>query len=209
MFKRNPSQLLYLTVAIVFFLTFSIVNGVVGNKGPIFKSLNFNRNEMASLKPTINTNTVIKKEISYACGDTVSTAIPTSDLVGLDFAGLSKKFPQEEGWSIDDSKKDTLIIKRNDQRVCPLHQQFRHLGVSEGYLAVFEGPLGYNQKILQREEIAFSTLPPEMQADLNLVMNYYQQPSDIKARLKTAYEFPSEAQLNTVLENFDEFREQP
>lgn len=210
MFKRYSNQLLYFSIAIVFFLTFSVVYGVMGDRWPISKSLSSKNNQFALVKPTIKANTVIKKEIRFVCGDRVTTSLPVaSNLVGLDFAGLSKKFPPEQGWSIDDSKKDKLTLIHIEERVCPYHQGFRHLGVSEGYLAVFEGPLGYNQKILQREEIAFNSLTPDMQSDLNLVMDYNRQPSDIRAKLNSAYEFDTEAQLNSVLENFDEFRQQP
>lgn len=210
MYKRDRSQLLYFSVVIIFFLTFVAVYGLGGNKWLVSKSLNFNRNEAGIVKPAIKANTVITKEIRYVCGDKVSTSVPTtSDLVGTDFAGMSKKYPPEQGWSIDDTKDNKLTIVRTDQKLCPVHQEFRHLGVSEGYLAIYEGPLGYNQKVLQREEIVFTTLPPEMQSDLTLAMNYSGQPSDTQAKLKASYEFASEVELNSALENFDEFREQP
>lgn len=208
MFKKYSSQLLYFSVTIAFFLTFATVYGVYGKGWPMAKSLSFNKSEHKTVKPTIRPNTVIKKEIRYVCGDKVATTIPTtSDLVGSDFLSMVKRFPPEQGWSIDDTVKNSLVLVRTETTICPYHRDFRHLGVSDGYLVVYEGPMGFNQKILQREEISLSSLLPEMQSDLNLVMTYERQPADVQGRLKIAYEFETEAQLNTVLENFDEFRE--
>lgn len=208
MLKRYSSQLLYFSVAIVFFLTFATVYGVYGEGFPMARSLSFAKNDVKTTKPTIKPDTLIKKEIRYLCGDKVSTKIPTtSQLIGLDFKNFAVKYPPEQGWNIDDSIKNTLTVVRVEQRVCPYHQDFRHLGLADGYLAIYEGPLGYNQKILLREDITQSSLPPEMQADLNMAMDYNNQSSDIQGRLKTAFEFETESQLNSVLENFDELRE--
>lgn len=208
MFKKYSDQLLYFSVAIVFFLTFATVYGVYGKGWPMAKPLSFDKSEQDVVKPSIRPDTVIKKEIRYMCGDKVATKIPTtSDFIGSDFRSLVKKYPPEQGWSIDDTIKNTLILARTEPTICPYHRDFRHLGVSDGYLVVYEGPMGFNTKILQREEISLSSLPPEMQSDLNLAMAYDIQPADVQGKLKNTYEFETEAKLNTVLENFDEFRE--
>ena len=207
MFKNNRGYLLYLGVAVIFLLSFATVYGVVGRGLTLYKPL-VAKGEVKTVKPTVTAETVIKKEIRYLCGDRVSTRIPTtSDLVGLEFASLVQKYPPEQGWAIDDSVKNTLMLVRSEKQVCPYHQDFRHLGISDGNLAVYEGTLGYNQKVLLRENIAILELPLELQTDLNTAMDYNNQRPDTQGKLKAMYEFETEGQLNSALENFDEFKE--
>ena len=206
MFKKNNGGFIYLGVVIIFLLSFATVYGVFGKGLPLYKPVT--RQEAKNVKPTITADTIIRKQIRYLCGDWVDTKIPTtSDLVGLEFASLVRKFPPEEGWNIEDTVKNTLVLVRAEEQVCPYHRDFRHLGVSEGWLAVYEGPLGYNQKVLLREEISVVNLPPELQVDLSTAMDYGNQIPDTQGRLKSMYEFETEAQLNATLENFDEFKE--
>lgn len=204
---KNKSYLLYTGLAVIFLLSMATVYGIFGKGGPLYKPLTA-EGEAKTVKPVIMADTVIKKEIRYLCGDRVSTRIPTtSDFIGLEFASLVQKYPPEQGWTIDDSVQNTLIMVRSEQQVCPYHQDFRHLGISDGKLAVYEGPLGYNLKVLLREEIPVSELPLELQADLNTANDYENQSPDTQGRMKAVYEFETEAQLNSALENFDEFKE--
>ncbi|ADG82042.1 hypothetical protein Tfer_0135 [Thermincola ferriacetica] len=160
-------------------------------------------------KPRIKADTRIAKALVFACNDKVYTTIPTtSKYIGMDFEALAKEFPPEEGWEIDDSVPNELIITRHENKVCPYHREFRHLGIDEGFLAIYEGPLGYNDKVLQRENVAVYLLPPEIQEDLNMAMNYNQQDPDTQARLKSQLEFEDENKLSAVLENFDEYKEE-
>ncbi len=208
MFKRNGSRFIYLGVAVVFFLSFATAYGIFGKGWPMYKPWTAAGGTTKTVKPTISSDTVIRKEIRYLCADKVSTRIPTtSDLVGLEFSSLVRKYPPEAGWSIDDTVKNTLILARVENRICPYHREFRHMGVCEGFLAVYEGPLGHNQKVLQREDIDLNGLPPEMQVDLKMAMDYENQTQDTQGRLKSTYEFENEGQLNAALENFDEFKE--
>lgn len=206
--KKYANQLLYFSIAIIFFLTFATVYGVLGKDGINFKNVSFTRGNIVGVKPTIKKDTVIIKEIRYICGDKVRTKIPTtSRFIGMDFSSLAKIFTPAQGWNIDDSVKNNLVIARVDNNLCPYHKGFRHLGIDQGFLAIFEGPLGYNNTVLQRENITLSSLPEELQKDLRAVMEYNQQPPDIQGKLKSTYEFDSEAQLNTAMENFDEYKE--
>ena len=207
MSKNSKGYLIYLGVAVIFLLSFATAYGVFGRGAALYKPL-VAKGEAKTVKPSVMAETVITKEIRYLFGDRVSTRVPTtSDLIGLEFTSLAKKYPPEEGWAIDDSVKNTLILVRSENQVCPYHQDFRHLGISDGNLAVYEGPLGYNQKALLREDIAVTELPFELQIDLNTAMDYNNQGPDIQGRLKSMYEFETEGQLNSVLESFDEFKE--
>ncbi len=213
MFRRKMSgkycgRLVVYGVAGIILIGLAAFCGTTVRGWRIYRPWQLARGTAVGVKPTVNAETVIYKEIRYLCEDKVNTKIPTtSDLIGLDFASLAKKFPPDEGWSIDDTVKNRLVLVRVANRVCPYHQDFRHFGISDGFLAVYEGPLGFNQKVLQREEIQVSGLLPEMQADLGMAMEYNSQAPDTQGRLKSLYEFETEARLNEALENFDEYRE--
>jgi len=208
MSKKYSGQIIFFGAAIIFILGCAALYGIYGNGWPMYKPLSAAEGAAGIAKPVIKKDTVIRKEIRYLCGDKVSTPIPTTTaLIGLGFTSLVKKYPPEAGWNIDDTVNNTLILARLEKRVCPYHQDFRHLGISDGFLAVYEGPLGYNQKVLQREDVDINNLPMEMQTDLGMVMDYDNQTPDVQGTLKTSYEFETEALLNSVLENFDEFKE--
>lgn len=205
MFRLKNHQYLYAGMAIIFFLSFATAYGIYGwnwleGQQPAAKKYE---------KPTVKADTRITKEIRYACGDRVTTTMPTiSDYVGLDYQGVAKKFPVQEGWAIDDTVPNVLTIYREDPTICPYHRDFRHLGIADGYLAVYEGPLGYNYKVLQREDISVSALPPEMQQMLQAAMEYRGQPMDTQGQLKQAMEFETEEKIGNALENFDEFKQE-
>ncbi|PKM80960.1 MAG: hypothetical protein CVU89_11485 [Firmicutes bacterium HGW-Firmicutes-14] len=206
MYIRNRYRFIYAVFAAVIFLGSVAIYSVYGGKGPMYKPRTTAGEVDKTIKPTIREDTVIFEEIRYICGDKVKTRIPTtSDLIGLGFSELVGKYPPEAGWSIDDGVENTLVLARLEERVCMYHQDFRHLGISDGFLAVYEGPMGFNQKVLQRDNVNISNLPPEMQEELNMVMDYDNQAPDTQAKLKYSFEFETEAQLNQVLENFDEF----
>lgn len=207
MFKKKGNRPVYLGIAVVFLMSFATLYGILDQKAPMYKLGAAAPGAVESVKPTVRADTAIVKEIRYLCGDRVTTTLPTtSDLVGLEFSEVIQKYPPEQGWSIDDTVKNTLILVRLEERVCMYHQDFRHLGISDGYLAVYEGPLGFNQKVLQQENILTSSLPQEMQEELWKAMGYHDQAPDIQGRLKTTYEFETEEDLAPVLENFDEYK---
>lgn len=205
---RFKNHYLYAGMVIIFFLSFATAYGIYGQAWlPRFTHSPQPAVKEEFIKPTVKADTRISKEIRYVCGDRVTTTIPTvSEFVGLDYQGVAKKFPAGEGWLIDDTVAGVLTVYRDEQSICPYHRDFRHLGIADGYLAVYEGPLGFNQKVLQREDIKVSALPPEMQQLLQAAMDYRGQPVDIQGQLKQGMEFETEEKLNTMLENFDEFK---
>jgi hypothetical protein len=66
---------------------------------------------------------------------------------------LSKRFSKEDGWEIDDSIPNNIKLIKTERQICPLHKSYRHLGVKDGNLVVYEGPLGFNNLIMQQEKI--------------------------------------------------------
>ncbi len=159
------------------------------------------------VQPKISENTKIKKVVMFACNDKVTTAIPTtSKYIGMDYDALLREYPQSSGWIIDDSVLNEVILTKYENKVCPYHREYRHLGISDGYLAVFEGPLGYNNKVLQRDSINVAALPSQIQESLKKAMDYPAQTGDLQAELKRQFEFENEDKLNLIMENFDEFK---
>ena len=210
MFGFKKPQYLYIGMSIVFFLSFATAFGVYGRTWlPRLVNSPQTVTREQLVKPTVKADTRINKEIRYACGDRVTTTIPTvSDFVGLDYPGVAKKFPAAEQWVIDDTIPNVLTVYRPDHSICPYHRDFRHMGIADGYMAVYEGPLGYNNRVLQRENLEAAALPPEMQEILQQAMDYRNQPVDIQGQLKQSLEFETEEKLNTMLENFDEFKQE-
>ena len=204
--RRN--RFVYLGIVIVFILCFATAYSVYSSNGPMYKPDTVSSGMTEGVKPTIGKDTIIYEEIRYSCGDTVTTKIPTtSELVGMEFIHLVGEYPPEEGWSIDDTRKNTLVLARVEDRVCLYHRDFRHLGISDGFLAIYEGPIDCNDKVLMRENIQVDSLPPELQNELAMVMEFTNQTQDNQGRLKLLYEFETEEKLNMALENFDEFKE--
>jgi len=208
MFRRKDSKLMYVGIAIIFLMCFASAYGIYSKNGMMYRPGTTASGNTKEVRPAIGKDTLIFEEIRYTCGDRATTRIPTtSDLVGMEFAALASEYPSEEGWSIDDTKENTLILARIEDRVCLYHRDYRHLGISDGFLAVYEGPLGCNHKVLLRESIGVENLPPELQNELVMATDYENQTQDTQGLLKSLYEFETEEKLNMALENFDEFKQ--
>ncbi len=208
--SRPPGgrKAIYLGIVVIFLVCFASAYGLYSKNGPIYKPGTTAAGNAKEIRPAIGKDTLIYEEIRYACGDRATTKIPTtSDLIGMEFAALVREYPPEEGWSIDDTRENTLILARVEDRVCLYHRDYRHLGISDGYLAVYEGPLGCNHKVLLRENVQVENLPPELQNELAMATDYENQTQDTQGLLKSLYEFENEEKLNMALENFDEFKQ--
>ncbi len=155
----------------------------------------------------IYTNTVVREEYEYLCQDVhiVYLGRAPQELIGLEQEALAQKYPAEEGWTIE-RVQDVLVFRKRCREFCPEHKNYRHLGISEGCLAVFEGPLGYNQKLLRTEkEIPIESLPVEYQVKLEQAMSFDQQLPEIQAQLRKELEFIGDSALSAGLENLDEY----
>ncbi|WP_418792241.1 hypothetical protein [Phosphitispora sp. TUW77] len=197
---------IYVGIAVIVLMCFASAYSIYSKNG--YRPGTTASKNTGEVRPAIGKDTMIFEEIRYACGDKVTSRIPTtSDLIGMEFAELVSEYPSEEGWSIDDTKENTLILARAEQRVCLYHRDYRHLGTSDGFLAVYEGPLGCNYKVLLREDIMVENLPPELQNELAMTTDYDNQTQDTQGLLKSLYEYDTEEELNMALENFDEFKQ--
>jgi hypothetical protein len=150
-------------------------------------------------------DTVVREEYAYLCGDVqvVFLGRAPKELVGFNRSGLEQKYSAQDGWTIE-MTPDTLVLKKTCLEFCSKHAKYRHLGISEGCLAVFEGPLGNNQRLLRVEKIPLENLPAEYQVKLEQVMNFSRQSPENQAALREELEFAGESSLNAFLENLDE-----
>jgi hypothetical protein len=155
----------------------------------------------------VYTDTIVREEYEYLCGDVhiVYLGRAPQELVGSDRAALEQKYPAKDGWTIQ-TAQNTLVIKKQCREFCPEHKNYAHLGMNEGYLAIFEGPLGNNQRLIRVErKIPVENLSIDYQIKLEQAMNFDQQLPEIQAQLQKELEFNGEAALNAGLENLDEY----
>ena len=159
-------------------------------------------------EPLIQSSTTIRQEHQYtACGDVeVYYRGPAQrDLVGLDENRLRLKYPRQEGWIVA-VEGDEVVIARQIDGLCGIHRETRHLGINEGRLAVYQGPLGYDEVLLRLETgIDVNRLPESFQNMLNKAGVFADLNVDEQLELRNSVEFTDEQALNALLENFDEY----
>lgn len=162
------------------------------------------------VEPLVKPTTSLRQENEYtACGDVevYYRGPATEDLIGLDENRLQMKYPRQDGWSIT-VHNDEVVITRQVDGLCGMHNEYRHLGIHEGYLAVYQGPLGYDDLLLRLEtSIDVNLLPEPFLEKLHKANAFEVLSPDKKLDLQNALEFTDEQSLNALLENFDEYRD--
>lgn len=142
----------------------------------------------------------VQEEREYLCGDVqVSLAGRVESR-----AALSKRYPASDGWVLEE-KGSTVVVRQRVEDFCPEHRNYRHLGLHDGCLAVFEGPLGHNEKLLRVERsLPVAQLHPDLQIKLYRAMDYGRQDAETRAILKAELEFSSDQAASAFLDNLDE-----
>ncbi|SHJ96969.1 hypothetical protein [Desulforamulus aeronauticus] len=150
---------------------------------------------------------VIREERVYICGDVQEVARRTVGSLNIKTEQELSNQYAAKGYSVVKLKNDFLAqTKVND--FCNYHNSFRHFGIQNNKLAIFQGPLGYNQKLICIEEnIDINTLQPTFQVKLQQAMDFFQMNPETQAKLRYELEFSSEDGLNAALENLDELQE--
>ena len=150
---------------------------------------------------------VIREERVYICGDVQEVARRTAGSLNIKTEQELNNQYAAKGYSVVRLKNDFLAqTKVND--FCNYHNSFRHLGIQNNKLAIFQGPLGYNQKLISVEEnIDTNTLQPTLQVKLQQAMDFFQMNPETQAKLRYELEFSNEDGLNAALENLDELQE--
>lgn len=157
--------------------------------------------------PELKADAVLREQIEYVCGDTEISfqgPVPRS-LTGSELEVLLKKYPVEQGWHMAFHEPDMVTVTRQVDDLCPGHRKYRHLGINNGKVAIFEGPLGYDQRMLRVEEhLPVKILPQALQVKLRQAETFLQQPTETRIILQKELEFNDDHALNVMLENLDE-----
>lgn len=158
---------------------------------------------------TVKRDTHVVQEEVFVCNDTetVYQGPAPLELVGLGTADLLKRYPAEDGWTLAVDLPHKLVMRHRVQGFCLTHASYRHIGDSEGFVAVYEGPLGYDQHLLTVTRILVEQLPPEMRENLARARRFQDLDEAARDEVRRALEFTDEGSLNAVLENMDELQD--
>jgi hypothetical protein len=161
-------------------------------------------------REVVRPSTVVTMERVFICGDRFifSEGPAPQALVRTDARAIASRFPESAGWHVDLRLPAAVRITSKADDFCPRHKLYRHLGLSGGFVAVFQGPLGFDQKLLRYEQqLPEDSLTPGLREKLSLGMNFAAQRPETQAQLRRELEFADETQLNATLENLDELQE--
>lgn len=155
----------------------------------------------------IRQGTIIREETEYLCG-----------CIMVDFQGLAPEYLRgaseskarqfyspEEGWKITKQADGIIAFNKTVGELCDQHKQYRHIGIDDDKLAVYKGPLGYDQELIRVEvNMPVDQLPPQLYTKLLQANDFDKQDFATKLQLREKLEFTSEQHLNTVLDSLDE-----
>lgn len=156
---------------------------------------------------TVVPGAVLKEENCYLCGDVelVFQGPAPAAMMGKTADEIKQKYPEKEGWSVGVEGGKLIILRKTVDGFCGQHSQYRHLGIYMDSLAVYQGPLGFEQRLLRVEENKkLDQLPVPLQEKLIKARQYASLSAGEKEALRGDLEFADESYLNSVLENLDE-----
>lgn len=203
------------TKALVWFTGTSLVvsAAVAGYLGvtqylPLRKPNQFSQVAQASGEPRVTGDTVIRLERKFLCGNSETGVMAvTPDLIGLKLAQLVQKYPPADGWEVASELPQVLVLRKQEWDLCSIHRNYRHLGVKDGFLAIYQGPLGVDETLLQKEDIKVKDLPQELRNQLKQAEKFNELKPEAKRELRESLEFQNDAAVNEFLDNLDEYRE--
>lgn len=155
----------------------------------------------------LNPNISVLEENVYICGNVEEVSrTPLRTLNIKTEKELKEKYPSPE-FAIT-IKQEEIVVQRRVLEFCSYHKNFRHLGIHQGKLAIFQGPLGYDQKLLRVEDnIPIVSLSATFQVKLQQAMDFLHMTPETQAKLRYELEFSNEDRLNAMLENLDELQD--
>lgn len=153
----------------------------------------------------VTASTVVRQEHSYLCQDVELNYLGLAkDL----FANSDKKTLEDEylksGYEIEYLEDNTLLMTKEVDDFCAIHKKYRHLGIHENKLAIYEGSLGFDENLLWVEDKLINSLPQEIQLSLEKAKDYSNLSEEEKKDCQINLEFENEEKLNNMLENLDE-----
>ncbi|RJX20916.1 MAG: hypothetical protein C4575_05435 [Desulforudis sp.] len=161
------------------------------------------------LHTEVAAGTGMVEQVAYPCGamEIVYAGALPSELEGLDVDAIVERYRAEDGWTVSYDAASGLVLTRHTDALCPEHAVYRHLGTQDGLVAVFEGPLGHNGKVVRIEQIKLENLDPAYRHRLEQAMDFEFQSEEAQAELRQELEFTDEDALHAALENLDELKE--
>jgi hypothetical protein len=199
-------------IAVLVFIT-SVVAGYVYGSRLINIPQSIPANVYSSapnfFNPRVSPETTLIKYKEYLCGDLEKTSEEPApaELLNLDRMALAERFPASEGWIISFNNTGFLTLTMKSDEFCPLHRNCRHMGLYQGLVAVYEGPLGFNGKMLRVENIAVESLNPDFRIKLEQAMDFNKLSHTTAESLRQELEFNTDESLNAALDNLDEHSE--
>ncbi|MGI6684972.1 MAG: hypothetical protein ACOX47_05765 [Bacillota bacterium] len=131
-------------------------------------------------------NTKIKEEIYYTkCKHLIQREIMAEEA----YPEANEETLKAEGWTLYHNRDGSITIFKNVDGLCPEDAQKRHLGVSEEFVCIIEGPVGVDGDILEILDIKVNNLPQEWQDKVR----------------KGELDFSSEQELLEALDSIDEY----
>ncbi|MGO0122959.1 hypothetical protein [Desulfothermobacter acidiphilus] len=160
--------------------------------------------------PVVGPPTAVRIERLYLCGERelIQEGSAPAEWQGWDRKELLRRFPPEAGWHHTINLPVSVELVQEVNELCPRCRSYRHLGIKDGYLAVYAGPLGCDRLCLHREEgLPLSALPSELRAKLEKAADFTHQPPEVQAQLRKELEFTDEKKIKAALENLDEWQD--
>jgi len=111
------------------------------------------------------------------------------EILAAELPELSEQALKGQGWAVYHNNDHSITIFKNVDGLCPEDANKRHLGVSNGFVAIFEGPVGTPGKMLEVLDIKVERLPKEWQEKVK----------------KGELNFSSEQELLEALDSIDEY----
>ncbi|MDD4239661.1 MAG: hypothetical protein PHT62_14095 [Desulfotomaculaceae bacterium] len=167
------------------------------------------QNQVDFFNPRVVSDTLLTRERLFVCKDVevIEKELAPEDLRGFSRKELVAKFAPGR-WRVTFHDPKSLILTEQSEQLCSIHKNYQHLGLFQGRMAIYEGPLGYNEKIVRVESIAAADLPNDLQIKLQQAMDFQKLSGSAAAMLRGDLEFTTEEALNAALENIDEHGEE-
>lgn len=199
---------LFTAAAVTLFVAMAVFLGAGYFAGPLAKPLFpvFGQNTPGVVSP----GAILKEENCYLCGDVelIYQAPAPADILGRDLKSLRAKYPEKDGWSVEMNSDRLVVLRKNIDGFCGQHSLYRHLGIHRERLAVYQGPLGFNQRLLRVEEKKkVEDLPRSLREKLLKAREFDRLSAEERSVLRSDLEFAEETALNSAMENLDEVPE--
>ena len=197
--------IIMLAVAFATYTAFTLLSPALSGHGLKMISLN-----TGGTGERVTPGMTFREEAGYICGDVelIYQGPVNGRLINLNRQQLEQKYPPAEGWKVEFTESGALVTRQSRQQFCGMHSQYRHLGLKEGKLVIYQGPLGYDQIPLRQEQrYQVELLPSTFRDNLEKTAAFNSLSPAEQEFLKSELEFSDDVSLNNALESLDEFME--